>query len=76
MGGLLFFLRGIASMRRGKNSEKLGIYRLGCWERDYFSLLKEFVPEGRITVSKIPPEVWPERGWIESGAIIEVDLGE
>jgi len=34
----------------------------------------KFVTEDKIKISKIPQELWPEGGWKELGAIIEVKL--
>ena len=48
----------------------LGIYHQGLWVRDYIALLRQFVPEERVSVTKIPEEVWS--GWEGLGAIIEV----
>jgi len=52
----------------------LGVYRYGCWERDYLALLRQFVPEERIKITKIGPDVWPEERWQQTGAIIEVTI--
>ena len=49
-----------------------GIYRYGNWVRDYAALLKQFVPEEQIRVTKIPEDVWPAEPWKELGAVIEV----
>lgn len=51
-----------------------GFYYGGNWLRDYAALLKQFVPQGRIRISKIPEEVWPVQPWKEFGAIVEVIL--
>lgn len=62
----------------GKDKDGSGLYRGGLhykWRRNYLPLLKQFVPEERIQVTKIPKEAWPEdQGWQENGAIVEVDL--
>lgn len=50
----------------------MGIYRHGTWMRDYVALLKQFVQEENIRVTKIPDEVWPDKGWQRFGAVIEV----
>ena len=50
----------------------LGVYTYGFWKRDYVALLKQFVREYQIRVTKIPESVWPVAGWKELGAIIEV----
>jgi ubiquinone/menaquinone biosynthesis C-methylase UbiE len=49
-----------------------GIYRYGNWVRDYVALLKQFVPEEQIRVTKIPEDAWPAEPWKELGAVIEV----
>ncbi len=52
----------------------LGIftYHGGQWIRDYETLLKQFVPETQIEVTKIPEGIWDSKPWKELGAIIEV----
>jgi ubiquinone/menaquinone biosynthesis C-methylase UbiE len=62
------------SVDKRKDPEGLGIYYLGNWKRDYFALLKHFVPEEAISVTKISEEVWPAKVWKEIGAIIEVSV--
>ena len=52
----------------------LGIYRYGNWVRDYIAVLKQFVSEKQIRVTKIPKDVWPAEPWKESGAVVEVVL--
>lgn len=62
----------------GKNKDPygLGVHHFNLWKRDYKALLKQFVPEENITVTKIPENLWPNEGWKEFGAVIEVDLGQ
>jgi len=57
-----------------KDLLKLGIltYYGGQWIRSYTALLKQFVPEEQIRVTRIPEDVWPEKPWKELGAVIEV----
>ncbi|MFC2046715.1 class I SAM-dependent methyltransferase [Chloroflexota bacterium] len=57
-----------------KDAFGLGIYWYGNWLRDYVALLKQFVPEEQIRVTKIPEDVWPGEPWKELGAVIEVDM--
>lgn len=57
----------------GKDPRGLGVYSQGLWTRDYVALLKQFVPEDKIHVTKIPEEIWP--GWKDAGTVIEVVLG-
>jgi len=49
----------------------LGVY-VGHWMRDYVTLLKEFIPENKIKVIKMPHEFWPDQNWQRWGAVIEV----
>lgn len=56
-----------------KDPYGLGVRYHGDWKRDYVALLKQFVREERIHVTKTPDNVWPEQfRWIEVGAVIEV----
>lgn len=50
----------------------LGVYRYGNWVRDYVALLKQFVSEEQIKVTRIPEDVWPVAPWRESGVVVEV----
>ena len=50
----------------------LGIYHLGCGKRGYVALLKQFVHEEQIHVTKIIEDTWPEKNGKELGAVIEV----
>jgi ubiquinone/menaquinone biosynthesis C-methylase UbiE len=45
---------------------------VGHWARDYRILFKEFVPKENICITKLPKEVWDDKGWQKWGAIIEV----
>ncbi len=56
----------------GKDPQGLGVYSRGLWIRDYAALLKQLVPGERVKVTAIPQELWPEEGWRDLGAIIEV----
>ena len=42
-----------------KDPHGLGVFYLGCWKRDYVALLKQFVSEEQIHVTKTPEDVWP-----------------
>ncbi len=55
-----------------KDPYGLGVFRYGEWVRDYVALFKQFVPEERIRVTKIPEDVWPAEPWKELGHIVEV----
>ena len=57
-----------------KDTSGLGTYRHDNWVRDYAALLEQFVPAGRIRVTKIPEDIWPGEPWKDLGAIIEVTL--
>lgn len=59
-----------------RDPQGLGFYRDGLWERDYVALLRQYVPEKHITVSKITKEMWADKRWSQSGAIIEAVLGQ
>jgi len=50
----------------------LGIRRQGLWLRDYIALLKTYVPEEKIRITKITKDVWPDPEWQKTGAVIEV----
>ncbi|MDZ4230424.1 MAG: glycosyltransferase, partial [Dehalococcoidales bacterium] len=52
----------------------LGVFKRGLWVRDYTTLLKQFVPENQINITKLTKEVWPPDGWGRNGALIEVTL--
>ncbi len=54
----------------------LGVFNRGLWIRDYMTLLKQFVPEEQIRVTKITKEVWPDDGWGKNGAVIEVTIAK
>ena len=54
-----------------KDPYGLGIYH-GNWKRDYVALLKQFVREEQIHVTKISEDIWSDKGWSEVGAVIEV----
>jgi hypothetical protein len=52
-------------------SASLGFF-IGHWVRDYRALFEEFVQKGRVRITKLPKELWNDRGWQRWGAIIEV----
>jgi ubiquinone/menaquinone biosynthesis C-methylase UbiE len=49
----------------------LGLF-VGHWARDYRSLFGEFVQKGNVHITKLPKEIWNDKGWQRWGAIIEV----
>ncbi len=51
----------------------LGVFNYH-WVRDYSALLKQFVPEDKIRVTRLPDGLWPGGGWGKFGAIIEVTI--
>ena len=57
-----------------KDPYGLGVYYNGCWKRDYVALLKQFVREEQIRVTKITGDVWPDKNWKRWGGIIEVTI--
>ena len=56
------------------NQRGLGVYYKDLWKRDYVALMKQFVHEEQIRVTKITEDIWPEKNWQEVGAVIEVSL--
>ncbi|MGA8849135.1 MAG: class I SAM-dependent methyltransferase [Dehalococcoidia bacterium] len=59
---------------RNRDPHGLGVYRYGLWIRDYIGLLKQFVPEEHISITRITEDIWPDERWKETGAIIEAVL--
>lgn len=59
---------------QNKDPQGLGVYHWGCWKRNYVNLLKQFVPEDKIRITKIPKELWPAENWQNLGYIIEVKI--
>lgn len=57
-----------------KDLLELGLFTYygGQWIRNYVTLLKQFVPEKQIKVTKIPEGIWPFKPWQELGAVLEV----
>ncbi|MFC2059684.1 class I SAM-dependent methyltransferase [Chloroflexota bacterium] len=60
--------------QRFNDTRGLGVFTNGYWVRDYVALLKQFVPEEQIRVTKITESIWPDEGWMKNGALIEVLL--
>ena len=57
-------------------SNPLGVY-VGHWARDYKTLLKEFVPEEKINVARIPEGTFnKDENWHKYGAVVEVLIKE
>ena len=53
----------------------LGVHQFSLWKRNYKALFGQFVPEENIRITKIPQSLWPDEGWKDYGAVIEVKLG-
>lgn len=70
----LIFMEWHSFKPQRKDPYGLGVYEQGNWKRDYVSLLKQFVPEEDIHVTKIPEGIWPDENWKRWGAVIEVIL--
>ncbi len=49
----------------------LGLF-VGHWVRDYKSLFGEFVPKDKVHITKLPKELWNDKGWRRWGAVVEV----
>lgn len=52
----------------------LGLLHRDHWKRDYVALLRQFVHEDQIEVTRAPAAIWPEDApaWRELGTIVEV----
>jgi ubiquinone/menaquinone biosynthesis C-methylase UbiE len=57
----------------GCASNPRGVY-VGHWLRDYVALLREFVAEESIHITKMPEELWLDKSWQKYGGVVEVDL--
>ena len=56
------------------NASAKGKYWHGKWIRDYIGLMKQFVPEKNIQITRLTAEQWSDRDWQRIGAIIEARL--
>jgi len=56
------------------NTHGLGSFTNGLWVRDYVALLKQFLPEENIRVTRITKDIWPDSGWTKNGALIEAAI--
>lgn len=52
----------------------LGIRYHDLWLRNYAALLKQFAPGAQVQITRVTADIWPDKGWQETGAIIEVRL--
>ena len=57
---------------QSKDLHGLGVYHYGNWKRDYVALLKHFVQEDQIHITKITEDIWSDKNWKTVGAVIEV----
>lgn len=57
-----------------KDPYGLGVSHNDLWVRDYAALFKQFVPEKRITITRVTGDIWPDAGWQANGVFIEVRL--
>lgn len=70
----LIFVEWHSAEETGKGHMVDPLHYPGRWSRDYVTLVKRLVPQGRIRVTKISKDMWPDRKWSELGAIIEISL--
>jgi ubiquinone/menaquinone biosynthesis C-methylase UbiE len=49
---------------------------IGVWKRDYVSLLEKCFPKEKkkVSLSKIPKELWPDENWQKLGYLIEIKM--
>ncbi len=52
----------------------LGIRHNDLWLRNYATLLKQFAPGAQVQINRVTGDIWPDKGWQETGALIEVRL--
>lgn len=71
---VLIFMEWHSFEPHSKDPYGLGVYEQGNWKRDYVALLKQFVPDEEIHITKISEETWPDENWKRWGAVIEVIL--
>lgn len=48
----------------------LGTYQDGRWLRNYVDLLQRCLPNASVSLTKVPPEVWPDPYWQRYGYLI------
>jgi len=49
-----------------------GVYRYGCWERDYPKLFAKLAPNTKVIGTRVTRQIWDEERWAESGMLLEV----
>jgi ubiquinone/menaquinone biosynthesis C-methylase UbiE len=59
---------------KDNDPDGLGVYYSGYWIRNYLDLLRKFVPQDKIRLSKIPEPIWRGKDWVKLGYIIEAKL--
>jgi predicted O-methyltransferase YrrM len=74
--GLVFVERNISSHENREKRNGLGVRRLGFWHRDYEALLKCYLPDSNITITKMTEELWDDPGWQDTGAFIRANITE
>lgn len=57
-----------------KDPRGLGRYCGGKWKRDYGALLRQFVREDQVRITKLPEDLWPDKNWQQLGACIEATM--
>jgi SAM-dependent methyltransferase len=62
------------SFAEGRDVNGMGYYEGGIWMRDYAALIRRYVPPEKISVTRLPEELWPMRPWRDYGAVTEVSL--
>jgi len=48
------------------------VFGRGLWKRNYRALIGEYASETTIEIEHISPEIWPDAGWSEYGAVISI----
>lgn len=48
-----------------------GFY-VGYWVRDYMNLLKKFVPKEKISIIKLPEDLWLDENWQRYGGVVKI----
>jgi ubiquinone/menaquinone biosynthesis C-methylase UbiE len=56
------------------NSSELSLWFDLHWIHDYRLLLEGFVSTGKVSITKLPKDLWADAGWREYGSLIEVNL--
>jgi len=59
-----------------KDPHGTGIRSHDLWQRDYTALLKQYIPQERIQITRVTADMWPDAGWQRNGAFIKVGLSD